>query len=112
MDWSFIETEETPNAKQAMATEDEDLVAIAKYIPALHWKYDDSKIDGMDKEEHLGFITQSLKKIPGLASAVSTNEEGVEMFDSRMVSSAALSLVAALARKVLGIQLEEDYAEE
>lgn len=113
MDWSFLDkSEETPPAVEAESTEMKDLELIAKYIPALHWMYDPSKIDGQDDKEHLGFVTQSLKKIPGLAGAVYTDENGVETFNGPLVASAALSLVAALARHVLNIKLEEDYAEE
>ena len=113
MDWSFLDkTETTPPAEVAESTEMRDLELIAKYIPALHWQYDPSKIDGQDEKEHLGFVTQSLKKIPGLAGAVYTDENGVETFNGPLVASAALSLVAALARHVLNIKLEEDYANE
>ena len=45
-------------------------------------------------------------------SAVSVDGNGVETFDSRFVAAAALSLVAALARKVLDIKLSEDYADD
>lgn len=116
MDLSFFDRvveDTTPTANQAMATEDADLIAIAKNIPALHWSYDPEK-GGPDDgaEDHLGFITQSLKRVPGLASAVSVDENGVETFDSRFVASAALSLLAALARKVYNIKLDENYAQE
>ena len=116
MDFSFLSEEvedQTPTANQAMATEDADLIAIAKNIPALHWSYDPEKGGPDDGAKyHLGFITQSLKRVPGLASAVSVDENGVETFDSRFVASAALSLLAALARKVYNIKLDEDYAQE
>ena len=57
-------------------------------------------------------MTQALLKVPGLASAVITDENGVQNFDARFVAAAALSLVAALARKVLDIKLSEDYAND
>lgn len=113
MDFSFIDNyqEEAPSADVAQAEELDKLIAVAKYIPLLEWVYDPNK-GGPDDNgaTHLGFVTQALKKVPGLESAVSTDPEtGIESFDSRMVAAAALSLVAALARKTLNIRLEDDY---
>ena len=114
MDLSFFDNvqDEVPPADVAQAEELDKLAAVAKYVPLLEWIYDPNK-GGPDDNgaTHLGFVTQSLAKVPGLASAVSTDENGVEQFDSRMVAAAALSLVAALARKVLNIRLEDNYAE-
>ncbi len=113
MDFSFIDNyqEEAPSADIAMQSEDADLIAIAKNIPALHWMYDPEKGGPDDGQaDHLGIITQSLSRVPGLASAVSTDPEtGIESFDSRHVAAAALALVAALARKTLNIRLEDNY---
>lgn len=115
MDWSFVDSykEETPpDAVTAQNNEMNDLVSVAQYIPCLHWEYDPTKGGPESNGDQLGFVTQALKKVPGLASAVSVDENGVETFDSRFVAAAALSLVAALARKVLDIRLSEDYAED
>lgn len=109
MNFDFFE-ENTPTADIAETTELQDLLAVAKYIPCLKWQYDPNKIQGMDTETHLGIITQALKKVPGLASAVKVDENGVESFDIGYVAGAALALVAALARKTLGIELDEEYA--
>ena len=116
MDLSFLENvqDEVPPADVAQAEEESKLVAVAKYIPLLEWVYDPNK-GGPDDggATHLGFVTQALKKVPGLASAVSVDPNtGTEQFDARMVAAAALSLVAALARKVYNIRLDEDYANE
>lgn len=115
MDWSFVDSykEETPpDAITAQNNEMNDLVSVAQYIPCLHWEYDPTKGGPESNGDQLGFVTQALKKVPGLASAVSVDENGVETFDSRFVAAAALSLVAALARKVLDIKLSEDYADD
>lgn len=116
MDFSFFEDykEEVPSADIAMQLEDADLIAIAKNIPALHWVYDPEKGGPDDNQvDHLGIITQSLTRVPGLASAVNKDpESGIESFDSRHVAAAALALVAALARKVYNIKLDENYAKE
>lgn len=116
MDFSFIDNyqEEAPSADVAMQLEDADLIAIAKNIPALHWEYDPEKGGPNDGQvDHLGIITQSLTRVPGLASAVNKDPEtGIESFDSRHVAAAALALVAALARKVYNVKLDENYAKE
>lgn len=116
MDISYFDNyqDEVPSADIAMQSEDADLIAIAKNIPALHWVYDPEK-GGPDDNgvDHLGIITQSLTRVPGLASSVSKDPEtGSESFDSRHIAAAALALVAALARKVYGIKLDDNYAEE
>ncbi|MBQ2204673.1 MAG: hypothetical protein II411_02110, partial [Lachnospiraceae bacterium] len=49
---------------------------------------------------------------PGLASMVSTDENGVQSYDSALLAGAALGLVAELARVVLNIKLREDYADD
>lgn len=115
MDWSFVDSykEETPpDAITAQNNEMNDLVSVAQYIPCLHWEYDPTKGGPESNGDQLGFVTQALKKVPGLASAVSVDKNGIETFDSRFVAAAALSLVAALARKVLDIKLSEDYADD
>lgn len=115
MDFSFFdnyEQETPPTSTEAQDAEIQDLVAVAKYIPCIHWEYDPTKGGPESNGDQLGFVTQALLKVPGLASAVSVDENGVQNFDSRFVAAAALSLVAALARKVLDIKLSEDYANE
>lgn len=115
MDFSWIDTyteEVPPSAIEAQDSEINDLVNIAKYVPCIHWEYDETKGGPASNGDQLGFITQALLKVPGLASAVTTDENGVQSFDSRFVAAAALSLVAALARKVLDIKLSEDYAND
>lgn len=114
MDFSWLDKlqDDVPPADVAQSTEEADLIALAKNVPVLHWQYDVSKGGPSDPQEHLGFITQSLTRVPGLESAVSKDENGIESFDSRFVASAALSLLAALARKVYGIKLDENYAQE
>lgn len=104
--------ETPPTATEAMDSEINDLVNVAKYIPAIHWEYDPTKGGPESNGDQLGFVTQALLKVPGLASAVSVDENGVQTFDSRFVAAAALSLVAALARKVLDIKLSEEYAND
>lgn len=114
MDFSFIENynDTTPDSVTAQNAEMEDLIKVAQYVPCLHWEYDPSKGGPESNGDQLGFVTQAVKKVPGLASAITVDENGIESFDSRYIAAASLSLVAALARHVLGIKLSEDYAEE
>ena len=110
MDLSFIDSYTPPTATEAQTSELNDLVNLAQNIPCLHWEY--NNVDVPSNGDQIGFITQALKKMPGLESAVSVDENGIENFDSRFVAAAALSLCAALARKVLDIKLREDYAND
>ena len=118
MDFGFIDSYQEPQqdlpptASVAQDEEITDLVNVAKYIPCIHWEYDPSKGGPESNGDQLGFVTQALQKVPGLASAVTLDENGVQTFDSRFVAAAALSLVAALARKVLNIDLSENYAND
>ena len=118
MDFGFIDSYQEPQqdlppiASVAQDEEITDLVNVAKYIPCIHWEYDPSKGGPESNGDQLGFVTQALLKVPGLASAVTLDENGVQTFDSRFVAAAALSLVAALARKVLNIDLSENYAND
>lgn len=118
MDFSFFSSYQEPQqdlpptASVAQDEEITDLVNVAKYVPCIHWEYDPSKGGPESNGDQLGFVTQALLKVPGLASAVTLDENGVQTFDSRFVAAAALSLVAALARKVLNIDLSENYAND
>lgn len=118
MDFGFIDSYQEPQqdlpptASVAQDEEITDLVNVAKYVPCIHWEYDPSKGGPESNGDQLGFVTQALLKVPGLASAVTLDENGVQTFDSRFVAAAALSLVAALARKVLNIDLSENYAND
>lgn len=118
MDFSYFdntieEPQNTPPSSiEAQNNELIDLIRVAQYVPCIHWEYDPSKGGPESNGDQLGFITQALKKVPGLASSVNVDENGIENFDSRFVAGAALSLVAALARVVLGIKLSEDYADD
>ena len=109
---TYTEEDTPPTSIEAQDAEINDLVNIAKYVPCIHWEYDETKGGPASNGDQLGFITQALLKVPGLASAVTTDENGVHSFDSRFVAAASLSLVAALARKVLDIKLSEDYARD
>lgn len=113
MDFSFIDSwqEETPpTATEAQTEGYKKLVEVAQNIPLLDWRY--NGVDVPDTGEKIGIITQSLLKVPGLASMVSTDENGVQSYDAALLAGAALGLVAELARVVLNVKLRDDYADE
>lgn len=113
MDFSFIDSyqEETPpTATEAQTEGYRKLVEVAQNVPLLDWRY--NGVDVPDTGEKIGIITQSLLKVPGLASMVNTDENGVQSYDATLLAGAALGLVAELARKVLDIKLSEDYADD
>lgn len=99
MDFSFFEEVEDISPEAQKENELFMLQEIARKIGCYNWNYDNENVP--DNGEHVGFITQDLLKVPGLADAVHTDENGIQVFDSRYISAAALALVAALARIVL-----------
>lgn len=110
MELDWIDSYNQPEPPDASTAQDNELLLltqVAQKIPCLEWEYDEG-VDPTRPGTHIGFITQALQQVPGLASAVSENN-GVQTFDSSMVAAASLSLVAALARKVLNIDLSKDY---
>ena len=113
MDFSFIDSfqEETPpTATEAQTDGYRKLIEVAQNIPLLDWRY--NGVDVPDTGEKIGIITQSLKHVPGLASMVNTDENGVQSYDAALLAGAALGLVAELARVVLNVKLREDYADD
>lgn len=113
MDFSFIDSyqEETPpTATEAQTDGYRKLVEVAQNIPLLDWRY--NGVDVPDTGEKIGIITQSLQHVPGLASMVNTDENGVQSYDAALLAGAALGLVAELARVVLNVKLREDYADD
>lgn len=113
MDFSWVDSyqEETPpTANEAQTEGYKKLVEVAQNVPLLDWRY--NGVDVPDTGEKIGIITQSLLKVPGLASMVSTDENGVQSYDSALLAGAALGLVAELARVVLNVPLSENYAQE
>ncbi len=115
MDFSYFDyTDEevpaTPTSQEAQVKGFQKLVEVAQNIPLLEWRYND--VDVPDTGDKIGIITQSLKNVPGLASMVQENENGIQSYDSSLLAGAALGLVAELARYVLGVKLREDYARE
>ena len=113
MDFSFVDKYQEATPLTAIDAQNEGyqkLVEVAQNVPLLTWNY--NGVDVPDTGTKIGIITQALKKVDGLASMVSTDENGVENYDAALLAGAALGLVAELARVVLNIKLREDYASD
>ena len=116
MDFNYIDEymnkpeDVPPTATEAQDAEKLLLTQIAQNIPFLEWNY--NGVDVPDTGTKLGLITQSLKRVPGLASMVGTDENGIQNYNSGLLAGAALAAVAALAREVMGIKLSENYAQD
>ena len=101
MDFSFLDTAnivDNPNqinSNQQELDELAKLADIADKIGSYTYMY-----KGTD-ELHDGVVAQELLQVPGLASAVKTDENGILTVDTRHVALATLGYVAALARVVL-----------
>lgn len=102
-DYSYFDT---IGSEPQIDTEDEmiQLQNVANNIGSYLYEYTPEAQEqySTDNQEHLGIIAQDLLKVPGLASAVHKDEYGNYIVDAQKVALAALGLVAALARKVIG----------
>ncbi len=100
LDLSFIDSAAQLSKEQINDTELQQLTDIARHIGSFQWQY-----DGDDKL-HDGPIAQALLQCPGLKDAVHMNEDGTLYIDTNFVALATLGYVAALCRKISGIELE------
>ena len=109
MDFSYFDRiKDTIGSEPQIDTADEEvqLRNIADNIGSYLYEYnkDAQNEYNVDGKEHLGIVAQDLLRVPGLASAVHRDEYGNYVVDSQKVALAALGLVAALARKVIGTE--------
>lgn len=88
--------------KEYKETELKAISDLAQGIGLYEWKYEPG-VTG-EQELHLGPIAQDLLRVPGLASAVHKDANGVVTIDSKFVALATLSYVATLARILSGIE--------
>ena len=100
MDLTFIDNAIEMSREEQYDTELAQLADIAKHIGSFEWKY-----DGDDKL-HDGPIAQALLLCPGLKDSVHKNDDGTLYIDTNFIALATLGYVAAICRKVSGIQLE------
>lgn len=100
MDLTFIDNAIEMSQKEQLDTELAQLADIAKHIGSFEWKYDG------DTKLHDGPIAQALLLCPGLKDAVHKNDDGTLYIDTNFIALATLGYVAAICRRVSGIQLE------
>lgn len=100
MDLTFIDNAIEMSREEQLDTELAQLADIAKHIGSFEWKYDG------DTKLHDGPIAQALLLCPGLKDAVHKNDDGTLYIDTNFVALATLGYVAAICRRVSGIQLE------
>lgn len=112
MDYDFTEIDPgwddiTPEQSVSSSIEDNEynqLLDIAKHVGSFDYEYTDNI--QAPAGNHIGPIAQDLLKVQGLDSLVQQDENGILTVNTQYAALAALSLVAALARKVLGVKYE------
>lgn len=107
MDFSYFDANaKAPELNSPEQVRDEimQLNEVADKLGSYRWSYKDDFAGekGVDTEEHFGPVAQQLLEIPGLAGAVIQDEDGTLKVNTDYAALAALGLVAALARVVLG----------
>lgn len=108
MDFNYFneETEAAPsiNSPEQIRDEMSQLREIADKLGSYRWTYKDdfAANKGIDTNEHFGPVAQQLLEIPGLSGAVMQGPDGTLQVNTNYAALAALGLVAALARIVLG----------
>lgn len=100
LDLSFIDSAAQLSKQQIEDTEIQQLTDIARHVGSFQWQYDG------DNKLHDGPIAQALLLCPGLKDAVHKDENGILNIDTNFVALATLGYVAALCRKISGIELE------
>lgn len=113
MDYDFTEIDpgwsddviEEASSSSIEGNEYNQLLDVAKHVGSFDYEYK----DGVQAPEgsHIGPIAQDLQKVQGLDSLVQPDENGILTVNTQYAALAALSLVAALARRVLGVKYDE-----
>lgn len=102
----FNSESKAPSLNSPAQVRDElmQLQDVADKLGSYRWSYKDDFAGekGVDTDEHFGPVAQQLLEIPGLAGAVMQDEDGTLKVNTDYAALAALGLVAALARIVLG----------
>lgn len=92
------------NSPEQIRDELSQLREVADKLGSYRWTYKDdfAANKGIDTDEHFGPVAQQLLEIPGLSGAVMQGPDGTLQVNTNYAALAALGLVAALARIVLG----------
>lgn len=114
MNFDYFDVEESSapqiNSPDQIRDEMSQLREIADKLGSYRWTYkeDFATNKGIDTNEHFGPVAQQLLEIPGLSGAVMQGPDGTLQVNTNYAALAALGLVAALARVVLGSNKEEE----
>lgn len=93
-------------------TELRAITDLAQNIGLFEWKYD-VPLEGTDNKLHIGPIAQDLLRVPELRAAVHKDpKSGYLKIDTKLLSLAAISYVATLARIVGDIQYKGPNVEK
>lgn len=98
--------------------DNEDIIKVFSKINAIEFKYNDKAHDipggeekGIDEDLHLGIKAQDLEKSPLTASAVSEDENGNKIVDTKELTMANSAVISEICKrletieKVLGIKV-------
>lgn len=91
--------------------ENEDIIKIFSKINAIEFKYNDKAHDipggeekGIDEDLHLGIKAQDLEKNPLTASAVSEDESGNKIVDTKELTMANSAVLSEICKRLEAIE--------
>ena len=91
--------------------ENEDIIKIFSKINAIEFKYNDKAHDipggeekGIDEDLHLGIKAQDLEKSPLTASAVSEDENGNKIVDTKELTMANSAVLSEICKRLEAIE--------
>lgn len=91
--------------------ENEDIIKIFSKINAIEFKYNDKAHDipggeekGIDEDLHLGIKAQDLEKSPLTASAVSEDESGNKIVDTKELTMANSAVLSEICKRLEAIE--------
>ena len=91
--------------------ENEDIIKIFSKINAIEFKYNDKAHDipggeekGIDEDLHLGIKAQDLEKNPLTASAVSEDENGNKIVDTKELTMANSAVLSEICKRLEAIE--------
>lgn len=91
--------------------ENEDIIKLFSKINAIEFKYNDKAHDipggeekGIDEDLHLGIKAQDLEKSPLTASAVSEDENGNKIVDTKELTMANSAVLSEICKRLEAIE--------
>ena len=91
--------------------DNEDIIKVFSKINAIEFKYNDKAHDipggeekGIDEDLHLGIKAQDLEKSPLTASAVSEDESGNKIVDTKELTMANSAVISEICKRLEAIE--------